>query len=78
MPAYGNYRVYKIVEMRDGCVYKTALAGNIWLIMKPRTDEERNAIAEANGGHILSPPDPVTGFHYGKPPIGFDPKNAEL
>lgn len=49
------FDVFKITEYRDGCVYKTTKAGEVWLNVQSRTHEEENAIASEHGGDILAP-----------------------
>jgi hypothetical protein len=46
--------VYKITEMRDGCVYKTRKVTSIWLEVKPRTYAEMREIAQQHGGDQLA------------------------
>ncbi len=46
--------VYKIVKMKDGCVYKTKFLEKIWIPLdQERTAEQSNAIAKLYGGDIL-------------------------
>lgn len=45
--------VYKIVEYRDGAVYRTRKVKDIWLPVKSRSVQEEREIAKANGGDIL-------------------------
>lgn len=49
-----RYDVFRIVELRDGCVYKTAMVCSIWLDCKPRSRQELNAIAKEHGGDVLA------------------------
>lgn len=51
-----KFDVYKITEMRDGCVYKTKrIKDDLWLDCKPRSIAEQNEIAKEHGGDQLSP-----------------------
>jgi len=54
MAFQAKYDVYKIIEYRDGCVYKTRKVDSIWLDVKSRTYEEEVKIAKEHGGDILA------------------------
>lgn len=52
-----RWDVYKIIEERDGCVYKTKHIKTLWLPLGqgPRSYEERATIAKEHGGDQLHP-----------------------
>ena len=48
------FHAYKITEIRDGAVYKTApMPGDIWVETKPHTEDQMVAIAKKHGGDML-------------------------
>jgi hypothetical protein len=53
--SYGQSRrsVWKILEWRDGCVYKTELLGYIWLDEKYWSTPYEKEIAKQFGGDML-------------------------
>lgn len=46
--------LYKITEMKDGCVYKTKLMGEHWLPIE-WSEEQRLVRAKELGGDLWSP-----------------------
>lgn len=52
------FDVYKIVEWRDGCVYKTEKVTSVWLSLhwcaNHRDESFRNEIAKKHGGDHLA------------------------
>jgi hypothetical protein len=56
--------VYKVTEMRDGCIYKTKKVGSVW-VEGIKTHAEQTAIAESLGGDQLVN---TMDYHFGREP----------
>lgn len=46
--------VFKITEMRDGCIFRTRLIGELWVNVQPLSIEQTKVIANSLGGDILA------------------------
>lgn len=49
-----EYQVIKIVQRKEGAVYKTAVVCTIWLSCDERTRDQENEIAKEHGGDFLT------------------------